>query len=141
VAVSPKASCAGRESLIDALFAGEPPRLTGEPDGARLDRRSGHQQVHRAQSCVLGAKLGGMTTREKARKLLDELPESEIEPVVEFMVSRGKDPVLHLLENAPEEDEEISAEEEAAVQEARDELAAGAPTIPLEQVMRELGDA
>jgi len=90
---------------------------------------------------VLGAKLGGMTTREKARKLLDELPESEIEPVVEFMVSRGKDPVLHLLENAPEEDEEISAEEEAAVQEARDELAAGAPTIPLEQVMRELGDA
>jgi hypothetical protein len=90
---------------------------------------------------VLGAKLGGMTTREKARKLLDELPESEIEPVVEFMVSRGQDPVVRLLENAPEEDEEISAEEEAAVQEARDELAAGAPTIPLEQVMRELGDA
>ncbi|HEY5295981.1 MAG TPA: hypothetical protein VIJ70_10950 [Gaiellaceae bacterium] len=41
----------------------------------------------------------------------------------------------------PEEDEEISAEEEAAVQEARDEIAAGVPTIPLEQVMRELGDA
>jgi hypothetical protein len=82
-----------------------------------------------------------MTTREKARKLLEELPESDMEPVVEFLASRGRDPVLQLLENAPEEDEEISAEEEAAVREARDELAAGAPTIPLEQVMRELGDA
>jgi len=30
-----------------------------------------------------------MTTREKAHKLLDELPESEIDPVVEFIVSRG----------------------------------------------------
>ncbi len=30
-----------------------------------------------------------MTTREKAHKLLDELPESEIEPVVEFIASRG----------------------------------------------------
>lgn len=29
-----------------------------------------------------------MTTREKAHALLDELPESEIEPVVEFIVSR-----------------------------------------------------
>jgi hypothetical protein len=57
------------------------------------------------------------------------------------LASRGSDPVLRLLDNAPEEDEDISAEEEVAVQEARDELAAGAPTIPLEQVMRELGDA
>ncbi len=30
-----------------------------------------------------------MTTREKAHQLLDELPESEIEPVVEFIASRG----------------------------------------------------
>jgi hypothetical protein len=37
----------------------------------------------------LRAKLDPMTTREKAHKLLDELPEFEIEPVVEFMVSRG----------------------------------------------------
>lgn len=31
-----------------------------------------------------------MTTREKAHKLLDELPESELEPMVEFIVSRGE---------------------------------------------------
>jgi hypothetical protein len=35
----------------------------------------------------------------------------------------------------------LSAEEEAALAESHAELAAGAPTIPLEQVMRELGDA
>jgi hypothetical protein len=30
-----------------------------------------------------------MTTRERAHKLLDELPESEIEPVLDFIASRG----------------------------------------------------
>jgi hypothetical protein len=44
-----------------------------------------------------------------------------------------------MLEDAPLEDEEISSDEEAAVQEAVDELKAGVPTIPLEQVRRELG--
>lgn len=29
-----------------------------------------------------------VTTREKVHRLLDELPDSEIEPVVEFIVSR-----------------------------------------------------
>jgi hypothetical protein len=31
-----------------------------------------------------------MTTREKAQKLLDELPESELGPVVEVLASRRK---------------------------------------------------
>jgi hypothetical protein len=79
------------------------------------------------------AKLRGVTIREKAHKLLDELPESEIEPVVEFIASRGEDPVLRLLENAPEEDEEISVEEEAAVAESRAELNAGAPTMSVDE--------
>jgi hypothetical protein len=30
-----------------------------------------------------------MTTREKAHKLLDELPENELEPIVEILASRG----------------------------------------------------
>lgn len=29
-----------------------------------------------------------MTTREKAHRLLDELPDSEVEPVLDFIVSR-----------------------------------------------------
>lgn len=31
-----------------------------------------------------------MTTREKAQKLLDELPEDELEPVVEILASRSE---------------------------------------------------
>jgi hypothetical protein len=31
-----------------------------------------------------------VTTREKAHRLLDELPESEVEPVVEFIASRRR---------------------------------------------------
>lgn len=38
-------------------------------------------------SGVVGT-MNAMTTREKAHRLLDELPESEVEPVVEFIASR-----------------------------------------------------
>lgn len=31
-----------------------------------------------------------MTTREKAQKLLDELPDSELEPIVEIMAARSE---------------------------------------------------
>jgi hypothetical protein len=74
-----------------------------------------------------------MTTREKAQKLLDELPESELEPVLEFIASRGEDPVLRLLENAPEDDEPVTDEDEAALEEAYAELDAGAPTMSVDE--------
>ncbi|HXA53469.1 MAG TPA: hypothetical protein VNV37_01205 [Solirubrobacteraceae bacterium] len=85
-----------------------------------------------------------MTTREQAHKLLDELPESEIEPVVDCIASRGNesrqgDSFARWLDSRPEEDEEITGEEEAAVQAARDEIAAGAPLIPFDEIKRELG--
>jgi hypothetical protein len=80
-----------------------------------------------------------MTTREKLIRDVLDLPESEIEPVAEFIASRGGDPLLRLLENTPDEDEEISTEEESAVQEARDEIAAGVPLIPFDEIKREFG--
>lgn len=55
------------------------------------------------------------------------------------MTTRHDDPIARRLQSAPPEDEEISAEEETAVQEARDEIAAGAPTIPLEEIKRKYG--
>lgn len=80
-----------------------------------------------------------MTTREKAHKLLDELPESEVEPVLEFIVSRRADPLLQAIANAPEDDEPWTEEDETAVQESRDEIAAGVPLISLEDVKRKYG--
>lgn len=45
---------------------------------------------------------------------------------------RPQDPVLESLRNAPVDDEPVTAEERAAIDEARAELRAGAPTIALE---------
>jgi hypothetical protein len=39
---------------------------------------------------VADATLWSVTIREKAHRLLDELPESEVEPVVEFIASRRR---------------------------------------------------
>ncbi len=82
-----------------------------------------------------------MTTKERLHKLVDELSEVEAERALALVEKEREHPMIRRLDEAPLEDEEISAEEEAAVQEARDEIAAGAPLIPLEQVKRELSDA
>lgn len=39
---------------------------------------------------AMGATISVVTTREIAKRLLDELPDSEIDPVVEFIVSRQR---------------------------------------------------
>ena len=80
-----------------------------------------------------------MTTREKLHQLVDELPEEELDAALKVIESRADDPLIRRLDEVPLEDEEISPEEEAAVQEARDELAAGAPLISHEEIKREFG--
>jgi hypothetical protein len=85
------------------------------------------------------ATIGFMTTREKLHQIVDKLPEEELDAALKAIEARTDDPMIRRLEDAPPEDEEISAEEEAAVQEARDELAAGAPLISQEEIKREFG--
>jgi hypothetical protein len=82
-----------------------------------------------------------MTTKERLHKLVDELTDAEADETLRYVAARREDPLARRLDSAALEDERISTEEEAAVQEAREEIAAGAPLIPLEQVMHELGDA
>lgn len=77
-----------------------------------------------------------MTAKEKLRERVEALSEDEAKEALRLLSEREKDPLMRRLDNAPLEDEEISEEEEAAVQEARDELAAGAPTVSLEEVKR-----
>jgi hypothetical protein len=85
-----------------------------------------------------GATLWGVTAKEK---LLERVPKwSEHDAEVALRAVEGNvDPAIRRFEDAPLEDEEISAEEEAAVQEARDELAAGVPKIPLAEIKRKHG--
>lgn len=68
---------------------------------------------------------------------MESLSEEDAEAALALMEDALGDPTVRRLNEAPPEDEEISSEEEAAVQEARDELAAGAATIPLDEVKRE----
>jgi hypothetical protein len=63
---------------------------------------------------AVGATLPGVSTREQAHRLIDQLPESEVAPVVEFIVSRrDRDPDLAALldEEADELLEELDARE------------------------------
>ena len=79
------------------------------------------QASRRSESAAVGDILGDVTTREVAKRLIDELPESEVEPVVDFIVSRrAPDPDLEALLDE-EEDEmlaEMDAREEAAARRA-----------------------
>jgi hypothetical protein len=79
-----------------------------------------------------------MTAKEKLLERAPRWSEHEAEVALRA-VERDSDPVIRRFDDAPLEDEEISPEEEAAVQEARDELAAGATTIPLDEVKRKHG--
>jgi hypothetical protein len=77
--------------------------------------------------------------REKLHRIVDELPEEELTAALRAVERRLGDPMIRRLEDAPPEDEEISAEEEAAVQETRDELAAGGSLHSAEEIRREFG--
>lgn len=80
-----------------------------------------------------------MTTREKLHRLVDELPEEKLDAALKAIETRADDPLIRRLEDSPPEDEEISAEEEAAVQEAHDELTAGTPLVSHDEIQREFG--
>ncbi|MBS1878011.1 MAG: hypothetical protein JST31_00705 [Actinobacteria bacterium] len=80
-----------------------------------------------------------MTTRERLHRIVDELPEEELDAALQAIEGRADDPMIRRLDDAPLDDEEISPEEEAAVQEARDEVAAGAPRVSQDEIKREFG--
>jgi predicted transcriptional regulator len=67
-------------------------------------------------------------TKQRLHRLVDELPESELhaaERFLQFLGNEAEDPLLTALRGTPIDDEPVSAEEEALVQHARDQMAAG----------------
>jgi hypothetical protein len=78
--------------------------------------------------------------RERVHQLVDDMHAGELETVetfVEFVHERG-DPVLRKLMNAPYDDEPVTPEEEEAVREALEDVAAGR-MHSLEDVKKEFG--
>ena len=80
-----------------------------------------------------------MTAREKLHRVVDELSEAEAEETLRYLAARRDprdDPLLALLESAPEDDEPTSAEEDAGARDAWAEYRRGA-SVPLEQLRRQ----
>lgn len=81
-----------------------------------------------------------MTAKEKLHRIVNALPESELTAAERYLeyLAQSADPVALACELAPEDDEPVTDEDRAAIEEARAEIAAGRG-IPFDQVKRELG--
>lgn len=79
-----------------------------------------------------------MTAKEKLRHLVNDLSEGQAQSALAVLERGLDDPVLLFFASAEDEDEPISPAEEAAVAQARAEHARG-ESVPLEDVVRELG--
>ncbi|MGH2532918.1 MAG: hypothetical protein ACRDJW_11525 [Thermomicrobiales bacterium] len=81
-----------------------------------------------------------MLTRERVHQLIEELPESELPAVERFIEQRRAttDPFLRALANAPEDDEPLSPEDEAAIKEGLDAIARE-EVISQDELRRALG--
>ena len=80
-----------------------------------------------------------MSSREQAHQLIDRLPDSQLSALVGFLESIV-DPVTAALRSAPQDDEEETQEERAAVAEARRSLERnGDKGISHAEAMRRLG--
>lgn len=79
-----------------------------------------------------------MLTRERLHILVDTVPDDDLETVQHLLEEHGTDPLLLALANAPEDDEPLTPEEEAAIREGLDALASG-DVVSDQQLRRELG--
>jgi hypothetical protein len=77
--------------------------------------------------------------REELHRLIDQLPEAAVGPVV-WLLRHVQDPMIAVLDVAPEDDEPLTPEDEAAIAQARERYERG-EAIPVEQLIRELDEA
>ncbi|HEV2999822.1 MAG TPA: hypothetical protein VGW75_03695 [Solirubrobacteraceae bacterium] len=76
-----------------------------------------------------------MTAKEQLRERIEALSEEEASQALRLLDLRD-DPLVVAFRDAPADDEPVTAEDEAAIAEARGDVAAGR-TISLEDALRE----
>jgi hypothetical protein len=79
-----------------------------------------------------------MTAKEQLLKRVQAYSETEAADALRVLDQRPGDSLTRLLDNAPEDDEPVTPEEEALVQEARDEIARGEKMVSLDELRAEL---
>lgn len=81
-----------------------------------------------------------MTTKDRLKDLIDQLPDRELYAVRRFIefLRESSDPMLDMLLEAPEEDAQLSEETLTALDDAERGIRSGA-LVPHEELKRELG--
>jgi hypothetical protein len=79
-----------------------------------------------------------MTTKERLHQVVDSLSEQEAADALDYIVSRGRDPLARRLDEAPLDDEPLTDEDIDALREMREDAAAGR-LVSLDDLRRELG--
>jgi hypothetical protein len=79
-----------------------------------------------------------MTAKETLRAGVEELTEQEAEATLDFTPLHGRDGFARWLDSRPEDDEPLTAEEQAALAESDSDIAAGR-TVSFEEIKREFG--
>jgi predicted transcriptional regulator len=77
-----------------------------------------------------------LIARDELRALVDAIPDDRL-PAAREALEQLADPVLMVFLNAPEDDEQLTDEDLAAIAEAKADIAAGR-TVPLAEVLAEL---
>ncbi len=81
-----------------------------------------------------------VTTKEALHRLIDQLSDSELETaqrLLEALPKMAEDPLLRAFMEAPEDDEPLSPEDEAAIEEGKAEIRRG-EGVPWEIARTEL---
>jgi hypothetical protein len=84
-----------------------------------------------------------MKTRQALHVLVDELPDDELAAArrfLEFLRQQGEDPLRSFLDSAPWDDETLTEEDQAAIQEGLAEKARG-EVLSREELVRTLREA
>ncbi len=78
-----------------------------------------------------------MTVKELLHQLVDELSEAEADEALRYVASRREsgDSFARWLDSRPEDDEPLTTDEEEAIAEADEDIAAGR-LIPFEEIKR-----
>jgi hypothetical protein len=74
--------------------------------------------------------------RDELHRLVDELPDESLEPVVRLL-RRAQDPMIAVLDAAPADDEPFTLEQRTAVEAAQERMRRG-KGVPLEQAIAEI---
>jgi hypothetical protein len=77
-----------------------------------------------------------MTIKDRLHRVVEEMTEEEAEAMLRRIEALRDDPFLRFLDEAPVDDEPVTAEEQGAVAAVEADRAAGLPTIPFDDVER-----